>query len=271
MTAHPEHDRVVELLGAYALDAVDPEEKWLVERHLAECPRCRSEVDDVRQVAADLAITSGLESEQPPPAIWDRVAAGIAASEARARDLPGGPSGEASRRPADHSSGSQHRYHRLAWLGGAVAGAAAAVIAALAIGLVHTESQVHRLQSALAGQGSQLAVGAALASPGHQVVELRSGDGAQLAEVVVQHNGVGYFVRSTMTELPSSQTYQLWASINGRLISLGLLGRQPASGAAFSLGSSAAGARELMVTVEPAGGVARPDRAPIATAPVALS
>ncbi len=280
MIADPEHDQVAQLLGAYALDAVDPGERRLVERHLAACPRCAAEVDELRQVAADLALASGPDSEHPPPAVWDRIAANLSTQGSSPRQ--GTPSqGTASPGIAtitDLSTGSGRRPgsrrrdgRRRAWLGGAVAGAAAAAIAGLAVGLVHAEGQVHQLQSALAGGGSQAAVRAALASPGHRVVDLRTGDGNRLAEVVVRHDGVGYVVRSTMTRLPATQTYQLWASINGRPISLGLLGRQPASGAAFSLGTSATGARELMVTVEPAGGVPAPDRTPIATAPLSLT
>ena len=38
------HDAVVELLGAYALDAVDPTEAAAVEAHLGTCPGCRDEI-----------------------------------------------------------------------------------------------------------------------------------------------------------------------------------------------------------------------------------
>src|SRR5690606_35755181 len=48
-------DEFTELLGAYALDAVEPDEREAVERHLADCPRCRSEVAEHREVAAYLA------------------------------------------------------------------------------------------------------------------------------------------------------------------------------------------------------------------------
>ena len=48
------HDEVSELLGAFALDAVDGEEYEQIEAHLSECPRCRAEVDAHREVAAAL-------------------------------------------------------------------------------------------------------------------------------------------------------------------------------------------------------------------------
>ncbi|MEA3055576.1 MAG: hypothetical protein QOD30_1008, partial [Actinomycetota bacterium] len=49
------HDEIQELLGAYALDAVDPDERSDVEDHLRDCARCRAEVAEHRDTAAFLA------------------------------------------------------------------------------------------------------------------------------------------------------------------------------------------------------------------------
>src|SRR3954449_3338683 len=63
------HADIEELLGAYALDAVDGDEQEAIEVHLRECPRCRAEVADHREVAALLA-----HGGQPAPdGIWDRI------------------------------------------------------------------------------------------------------------------------------------------------------------------------------------------------------
>lgn len=267
--ADPDHEEITELLGVYALDAVEPDESRLVEEHLAACQRCRAEVDALRHVAAGLAISGRFEGAEPPPAVWHRIVEtiGEASPEPASRDAALAALRDRTGKPkARRITG-----RRLVWLGGAVAGAAAAAIAVLAVNLVDTQGHVQQLQSALAGHGSHAAVQGALASPGHQVVELRSSNGAQLAEIVVRRDGTGYFVRSSMSELPSTETYQLWASIDGKPISIGLLGRQPASGVSFSLGTSVTGVREIMVTVEPARGVSTPDHAPIATAPLALA
>jgi anti-sigma-K factor RskA len=64
--------------------------------------------------------------------------------------------------------------------------------------------------------------------------------------------GQGYLVKSNLPTLSSAKTYQLWGVINGRAISLGLLGQDP-HGAAFSLGGSSHPST-LGITVEPAGG-----------------
>ena len=49
------HDEIQDLLGAYALDAVDDDVRALVEEHIADCARCRAEVQEHREVATLLA------------------------------------------------------------------------------------------------------------------------------------------------------------------------------------------------------------------------
>ena len=55
-------DDIEELLGAYALDAVDPDERRQVEAFLQTSPRARAEVDQHREVAALFAFGGGEEA-----------------------------------------------------------------------------------------------------------------------------------------------------------------------------------------------------------------
>lgn len=68
-----DHDVIQELLGAYSLDAVEPDEVVEVEGHLATCARCRQELAGYREVTSLLAHTGG----EAPAGIWDRIAAGM--------------------------------------------------------------------------------------------------------------------------------------------------------------------------------------------------
>ncbi|MGH9152889.1 MAG: zf-HC2 domain-containing protein, partial [Acidimicrobiales bacterium] len=72
------HHEIEELLGAYALDAVPPEEAEAVGLHLSGCPRCRAEVAEHRETAAVLAYAGS----PAPPQLWDRIAADLAAEDA---------------------------------------------------------------------------------------------------------------------------------------------------------------------------------------------
>ena len=66
--ASPTHEEVAELLGAYALDAVGPDEVVMIETHLEVCPRCRAEVAAHREVAAVLAYGGATA----PDGLWAR-------------------------------------------------------------------------------------------------------------------------------------------------------------------------------------------------------
>jgi anti-sigma-K factor RskA len=66
--AQPElHD----LAAAYALNALDPEDRWTYERHLDTCEACREEVASLRESAAQLAYAE--EGPAPPPELRDRI------------------------------------------------------------------------------------------------------------------------------------------------------------------------------------------------------
>src|SRR5580700_5024848 len=64
------HDEAGDLLGAYALDAVDGDEFTELEEHLETCPRCRAELDSLREVAAAM----GNSVEPLPEGLWSQIA-----------------------------------------------------------------------------------------------------------------------------------------------------------------------------------------------------
>ena len=67
-------DEIEELLGAYALDAVDDDERRQVEELPAPPnPRARAEVDEHREVATLLAFSGA----RAPEGLWDRIAGAL--------------------------------------------------------------------------------------------------------------------------------------------------------------------------------------------------
>src|SRR3954454_20009725 len=64
-------DEMYELLGAYALDAVEPDERAEIEQLLAVDPRAAAEVREHREVATMLAFSGA----RAPQEVWDRIAA----------------------------------------------------------------------------------------------------------------------------------------------------------------------------------------------------
>jgi hypothetical protein len=260
MNDNERHEEIESLLGAYALDAVAPEERALVEEHVESCPRCRAELDAFMEVAAAL----GNSVDPVPEELWDRIAGQLDLSapgdatlieiRAKARQhIADGGDPRITTGPL--VAARTARWRRSAMV--AVAAAAAVALAIVSLGLSNADGKVNQLQAIAAAHGAGAAALAALANPQSQLVQLRGSGGAELATVVLSPSGTGFVLASHLSTLPSTKTYQLWAKINARPISLGLLGTQPARDAAFSIARSAA-ASTLMMTVEPAGGVARP-------------
>ena len=57
------HEEVADLLGAFALDAVDGRDKDAVRNHLDECPRCQAELSEYHEVAGCSRMSE--ESDRP--------------------------------------------------------------------------------------------------------------------------------------------------------------------------------------------------------------
>jgi anti-sigma factor RsiW len=252
------HDQAVEILATYALDAVESEEREEIEHHLADCPRCRAELDALREVTTAL----GNSVEPLPEGLWTSIANRLPERHDEERPpMPRlvrsdpGDAFEESQRIRQPGAGRG----RLATMG-AIVVAAAAVVTVLGVSLVHADDRVSQLQHAAGGSASSSVV-SALKAPGHQLVDLESPEHARLAQFVVA-DGRGYLVTSKLPALSAGDTYQLWGIVDGQPISLGLLGRNPTQ-AAFTLAGSPS-ASKLGITVEPSGGSAVPSQPMVA-------
>ena len=275
------HTDIEELLGVYALDALDPETAAVVESHLDECLRCAVEVAQHHEVAGLLANSGGA----PPAELWDGISARLDGTSdltwdrlAARLDAPGGDrevpdaaptgaSGDAAVVPI--TAGSRRR--RRASAGAALVAAAAAVLA-LVLGLQvhHLNGQVSALRS-----GPQLSTAerAALQSPSTRRIPLTApsmaGTGSTPVTIVLTAAGTGFVIddRSDgLAPLPSDRTYQLWGVVGHRAISLGLLGPHPKI-VPFSVAGSAP-VSEFAITDEVAGGVVTSVHTPVAVGSV---
>jgi anti-sigma factor RsiW len=247
------HDEVAELLGAFALDAVDADEAALIEAHLGTCPRCAAELVQHQEVAALLANAGSDASVE----LWDKIAARL--------DPPGDPPPAAVVLDAALADALPRRVserrRRARWsAAGAIGAVAAAVIALLAV-------QVGRLDNRVPTPDQQAQ--AALRSPGAHLVALHgtspSTSTVTAADLVILPSGSAYVINDHLPGLASDQTYQLWGIEQGRTVSLGLLGRRPRA-VALSVANRAL-MRVYAVTAERAGGVVQPSSAPVAESP----
>jgi len=264
------HAEIQELLGAYALDAVDKETAALVEQHLAECVRCSAEVAQHHEVAGLLANSGGAS----PASLWDGIASqlgsvppaweGLAGRLETGGDRGIDPLGESP--PGDAGVVPlPTRTRRGQWVRRAatVVGAAAAVLA-LVLGLQvhHLDNQVTALQS---HPSLSAAEQAALQAPSTMVVPLRGAGSSpspvRAVTVVLTKSGTGFVEAGGLSALPRDRTYQLWGVIGGQTISLGLLGPSPGV-VPFSVAGDVA-VHGFAITAEHGGGVVHSTNQPV--------
>jgi Anti-sigma-K factor rskA len=248
-----------DILGAFALDAVDPAERQMVERRLASDPVARAEVDEMRETAAALASLPA-DDEGAPAGLWGRIADAIgspgAAPAPREAD-----SGRGARRVVPFTRSKPSIPARIAM---PIAAAAAVLIAVLAVGLAsRTPSRAGDLAAAY---DHAVDTGAARVA-----LHPDLGSGAVTAEIAWSSDGTGYLRNEHLAALPAGKTYQLWATYQQgkkqRAISAGVLGREP-SAVAFHL---VATPTAFAITVENAPGVVASAKTPIAIGKVPAS
>jgi hypothetical protein len=214
------------LLGAYALDAVEPDERDQIERYLETDPRARAEVESYREAASMLAM-SGTDA---PSGIWDRIV-----DEIDGEQLDVGTS-DVAPPPLDLFERTQAREasprRSVAWRWvGAAAAVAATLIAVLTVQVVRQDDRIDRLDVAMTGDAVRRGAEAAASAPGSRTVSLTSDGGAELASIVLRADGTGYFVSHGLEAASEGEVYQLWALVGDEeqpeAISAGVLGRDP--------------------------------------------
>jgi anti-sigma-K factor RskA len=259
------HEEANDLLAAFSLDAMEADELESMEDHLADCPRCRAELDAHREVAAAL----GNSVEPLPEGLWDSISSRL--PDRRDAQRPPMPvllhdefAGSEPSEDVRRSTMFRSARARLATVA-SIAVAAAAVVTVLGINLANADNRVAHLQGAIE-ETAHTAVVAAEDTQGHKVVRLENSNNVELATFVTVPSGQGYLVNSSLPKLPSNETYQLWGVVQGQPISLGLLGRSPQM-VTYTLAGSVRPSK-LGITVEPAGGSAVPTKSMLASGAV---
>jgi anti-sigma factor RsiW len=231
------------LTGSYVLDAVSDAERAEFERHLQFCPTCDAEVRGLRETAARLALACTVNA----PA---RMEQHVLAATYRTRQLPPLPASR-PRRVSRVPRRIPHIPRRLA-----VLAAAASVAAAVALGITQLTAQ-QQLDQARA-----TAIARVVTAPDAHVdtARTRAGGSVTVVTSVALHEAV--VSTSGMASLPSGRVYQVWVMSPSGARSAGLM-----HGGSL-LASAVRPGDQIGITVEPAGGTARPTTTPVAVVPV---
>jgi hypothetical protein len=226
-----------ELLAAYALDAVDDDERAEVEAWIARTPRARRDVDELRETASMLTSTFGADDDVPTD-LWSRIEAQLGEAPPPLRLAPVREiSGDATRRSS-----------RRRW----TLGIAAALVLVIAVGFgvyearrnSDQDARLAQVERGMRGGSMERAAQDAAMEPGARVARLTSSSGTVMAKVVTTVDGHGYLVVQNLPELDEGQTYQLWAlmpdGMQPTMVSVGVLGRNPTA-SAFTTDTKAMG------------------------------
>lgn len=253
------------LAGAYALNALSPEEFEPFVEHLNECESCAVEVREWQATLAELGESMAVE---PPPELRTLVLAG-ASRLPQLPPLPGvplptvPPAGPAeptlettpTRRPArvaPRHAGRPSR--RKAWL---AAAAAVLVIGGTAAGVAIWQNQQQPSQLT-----AQERIAQVIWAPDVEARTSQVKGGGTITVLASAERGEGVVLAEQLPSIPSKKDYQLWAiNAAGKARSLGLLPREPVTPRLLLPGITASDT--IAITEEPAGGSPQPTMKPL--------
>ncbi|SDC33794.1 anti-sigma factor [Actinokineospora iranica] len=246
------------LIGAYVLDAVSDAERLLFEEHLAGCPSCVREVDELRETSA---LLGGSAAVEPPAELRARVLAAVA----RTRQRPP----RTDRRPDGGDRGRSAR--QAGWPRRVAAAAAAAgIAAAVALGVqaVDANRRMERHLQAIEQADDQSArIARLLAAPDATLVRGEVTGGGTGTAVASPAKGEVLFLAQGLPRLPADRAYQLWLIGADGPRSAGLL--SAADGQPSPLLASGFTGREAVgLTVEPRAGSVLPTTPTVVVLPL---
>ena len=240
-----------ELLGAYALDAVDADERAAIEGYLSRSMTAREEVRNHYEVAMALATTPG----QAPTALWDRIEANMTTSPQPAAELGfhipvfSRPRGKRSLKPGRglRNSGHAVTFPGLRWAAPTVA--AALLAATLATVTIRQHDTIRNLRTEVAAvrttarsdqaraneverllatsTSPERVIQQLLTTRGTTIAHLDTPSGESVVDVILAPNGQGYLVSKALPTLVAGHTYQLWGVADNVVLSLGVFGAAP--------------------------------------------
>ncbi len=235
-----DHDAIRDLLGAYALGAVDADERRQVEAHLQSCVDCREEL--VRHTAA----IAGLA----------KVAADLGPDQAaHLMDVDGRAHSAVHEPPSPQHRASPRRRGVVVGLG---IGALLLFVVSAAAVTVMTRQRLERVEGRLA-RATQIEHVVALATDRDtRVAHLSTAVEGVSLDVVVVGDGNALIWKNRLPLLPTQRSYFLWAVLAGQWVPIGHLdpGGEP------QVMHVPAGANAMVVTEE------RPTGQPEGTRPV---
>jgi anti-sigma-K factor RskA len=218
------HERRSDELAAYLLGALEPGEAAELERHLAGCEECRTELEWLRPAVQ--LLPESVQRVEAPPQLRGRLMEQV---RAEAESAP-------AQRPA-------RRWSIGGWSLRPVAGLAALVLVVAAVAAYAIGSD---------DPGSS------------NTTTVVKGHSPNVVAEVVRDGGSGTLHLTNLHQLPSDKVLQAWVEQrDGQVVSAKTLFVPNQDGTASATIDDMEGVKTVMVTAEPRGGSVQPTSAPI--------
>lgn len=243
------HPDLHTLTGAYALDALDADEREAFEAHLPDCDTCREEVDGFLATASLL----GSAVAEPPPAYLKG-----AVLDTVARTRQEAPATTPPRRRSDTVVDLSRRPARRAWMERLLL-PAAAVMAVVVAGMSIVVGNLNRRLDAVVPANEIAAVAAA---DDLQTWEAELPDGGHARVVYSASRGEGWFLADGLSETEAGMVYELWLIDDEGPSPAGLFHASDGL-AAHAFTGAVDDVTAIGVTVEPASGSPQPTSDPV--------
>ena len=252
------HPDLHTLTGAYALDALDPDERDAFEAHLPDCGPCRVEVEGF---LATTALLGSAVAAAPPSGMKGAVLDTVARTR---QDAPGGPDPVRPPSRRDTVVDLSRRPARRAWMDRLLL-PAAAVMAIVVAGMSIVVGSLNRRLDDVVPANEIAAVAAA---EDLQTWEATLPDGGSARVVYSASRGEGWFLADGLAATDPGTVYELWLIDDEGPAPAGLFDTSDGL-AAHSFTGTVDGVSAIGVTVEPASGSPQPTSDPVVVVEVA--
>ena len=222
-----EHERHRDDLAAYLLGALEPGEAATLERHLAGCEECRTELEWLRPTVQ--LLPESVERVEPAPRLRQNLMEQV----------------RAEAKSASTSPRRERRWGFGGWSLRPLAGLAAVVLVVAAV--------------------AAYAIGTSDSGGGGETTTVSSGHPPGVTAELVSEGESGTLHLAHLHQLPPDEVLQAWVERNGKVESAKTLFVPNQDGTASATIDDMNGVTTVMVTAEPRGGSAQPTSAPIAS------
>ncbi|MGD0685356.1 MAG: anti-sigma factor [Streptosporangiaceae bacterium] len=245
------------LAGPYALDAVSGEDRARFERHLAHCESCGQEIRGLREATARIGVSAAV---RPRPELKGQALR----AAARTRQLPPVSRDAPAASPGWRGflAGARGMAGRRAGLWPprlAAALAAGLLVIAVTMGVLMVGAQ-HRLDT---DQVRGRAIAAVLNASDVTMLTAKVTTGGTATILESRHEHSLVFTAARLRALPAGSSYELWLMGPEGTRSAGMLPASREGMIGPMVVSGLAAGDDVGLTVEPAGGAARPTSAMI--------